>query len=69
MRTILAALVVTLVAVSLSDAATTPPTICFPAHKWDAHDGDRPCLRVRLYEDGSYRATVREADGDVWRSR
>ena len=42
---------------------------CFSAQLWSADDGDRPCVRVNLYEDGSYRAIVREADGDKWRKR
>lgn len=43
---------------------------CFPAAKWGdtpadtADDFQRPCVRItRVYEDGSFKAAVQDADG------
>ena len=44
------------------------PRVCFAKQTWSADDGDRPCVTIRLYEDGSFRSHVREADGDPWPS-
>jgi hypothetical protein len=52
-----------------ADAGSPTAQGCFSAVKWSADDGDRPCARLNLYEDGSYRVKVREADGDRWRQR
>lgn len=47
---------------------------CFPAAKWGeptggtttADDNTRPCVRItRVYEDGSFKAAVQDADGPV----
>lgn len=43
---------------------------CFPAAKWGgettADDNTRPCVRVmRVYEDGSFKVAVQDADGPV----
>lgn len=27
--------------------------VCFPAARWDGPKAERPCVRVRVYEDGS----------------
>lgn len=41
------------------------PRTCFPVSKWDANPGLRPCARVtRVFEDGSLRVQVEDADGD-----
>ncbi|HSE45863.1 MAG TPA: hypothetical protein VLA89_11120 [Gemmatimonadales bacterium] len=45
------------------------PRVCFPAKKWaPAPDGDRPCVYIRLYEDGTFRSQVEQADGDPFRA-
>ena len=43
------------------------PRECFPAAQWaPAPDSIRPCVRIaRLYEDGSFKATVSDADGTI----
>jgi hypothetical protein len=43
---------------------------CFPAKEWDgserAPDGVRPCVQVRrVYEDGSFKFAVLDANGTV----
>lgn len=45
---------------------------CFPAAKWGSSPDDtaddfrRPCVRVmRVYEDGSFKVAVQDADGPV----
>lgn len=35
--------------------------VCFSKATWSAHDGDRPCVSVKMYEDGSYDAAVHPA--------
>lgn len=45
---------------------STPPSerVCFPAGKWDAEQGKRPCARItHVYEDGSAELQVLDADG------
>ena len=42
------------------------PRTCFPISKWDANPGLRPCARVtRVFEDGSLRVRVEDADGHI----
>jgi hypothetical protein len=42
------------------------PRTCFPVSKWDANPGLRPCARVvRVFEDGSLRVQVSDANGNV----
>lgn len=43
------------------------PRVCFPARHWaPAPDSVRPCARIlRVYEDGSLRLGVYDADGTV----
>lgn len=37
---------------------------CFPASKWGATAGERPCVEVtRVYEDGSFKFRVADANG------
>lgn len=39
---------------------------CFPAKHWNAEDAYRPCARVvRIWEDGSVRIAVSDANGTV----
>lgn len=39
--------------------------VCFPASEWGpAPDSERPCVHVELYEDGTFRSDVTQADGD-----
>lgn len=58
-----------------ADAQTRPvkakPRVCFPAKRWDAAPGKRPCARItRVYEDGSIELAVSDADGTVrWRAQ
>lgn len=43
--------------------------VCMDAAAWSANDGRRPCWALRVFEDGSARATLRRADGRrVWRA-
>lgn len=35
--------------------------VCFSKVSWSAHDRDRPCVSVKMYEDGSYDAAVHPA--------
>lgn len=74
MRTILAALIVSAALIAAAFTAAQAAIhetghVCFPEDSWNADDGDRPCLHVVLYEDGTYRGTVEQADGDRWRQR
>jgi hypothetical protein len=47
-------------------APTRVPRVCFSEKLWSADDARRPCVRVaRVEEDGSFRATVSDADGRV----
>lgn len=44
--------------------ASSPERVCFPASSWDADDDERPCAEVRrVWEDGSVRVRVTDADG------
>jgi hypothetical protein len=53
-----------ILAVAHADAPSSPSRACFPASKWDAKDSRRPCARiVRVFEDGSVRVRVEDADG------
>jgi len=37
---------------------------CFPAKLWGAEPSYRPCVQVkRVYEDGSFEAAIKDADG------
>lgn len=39
---------------------------CFPAKKWDAPKGLRPCVEIRrVYEDGSFEYATKDANGTV----
>lgn len=59
-----AALAAAALAAGLAYGAPASPQACFPASKWDAKDSERPCARiVRVYEDGSVRIAVSDADG------
>ncbi len=66
---VLTALVVFLAGynVAAGDDWTRPvnqPRVCFPAAKWDADDADRPCALIeKVWEDGSVRVAVSQADG------
>lgn len=47
-------------------AESTQGKVCFPASKWDANDDERPCSEiVKVWEDGSTRVRVTQADGKV----
>lgn len=48
-------------------AATGHPKTCFPAKRWGPVDDQyRPCVQViRLYEDGSFKFAVSDANGTV----
>lgn len=63
----LAASAVLIVAASaaLAPAAQTDPgRVCFPRSTWDADPQHRPCAEiVRLYEDGSLKVRVSDANG------
>ncbi len=53
-----------------SARGTSFPRTCFPAKLWDGTeqhpDSVRPCVRVtRIYEDGSFKFAVSDADGTV----
>ena len=40
--------------------------VCFPAKKWSGSDAQRPCAEItRVYEDGSLRLRVLDADGET----
>lgn len=44
---------------------TGPAYRCFPAKLWNADPSYRPCVVIRrVYEDGSFRAAVYDADGE-----
>ncbi len=44
--------------------ASTNGRVCFPAAAWDADDNERPCAEVvKVWEDGSVRVRVLDADG------
>jgi hypothetical protein len=62
---VLATLVFT--AAFAQSASTGSERYCFPAKQWGpSPDGFRPCVRiVRLYEDGSFRFAVSDANGTV----
>ncbi len=46
--------------------AAHAPRVCFPAGKWDAPQGQSPCIRVtRVYEDGSFTFSVSNKGGTV----
>ena len=53
--------------VAAGDDWTRPvnqPRVCFPADRWDADDDDRPCaLIAKVWEDGSVKVAVSQADG------
>lgn len=72
--TLLAALLLTLILLAVAIApsradSSDPAVVCFSAEAWSANDNDRPCVLIRLYEDGTFRHKVRQADGDRWISR
>jgi hypothetical protein len=63
----IAAVLAAYLAASAADYADSQraATRCFPASVWDARQGDRPCATIRrVWEDGSVRLVVRDADGD-----
>jgi hypothetical protein len=43
------------------DSIDAPARVCFDRFAWSGPDRERPCWRVRIYEDGS--GVVRTADG------
>lgn len=49
--------------------AAAQPRLCFPLDKWNTGTVAaryRPCVRVvRLYEDGSFKYAVSDADGTI----
>ena len=48
-----------------ADGASLERT-CFPSSAWNADDRERPCVAItRLYEDGSARLIVTDAEGDL----
>jgi len=69
MAKLIAALVVTFFVsalVGFAYSATYHPRTCFTAAEWSGPDKYRPCVRVtRLYEDGSFKYAVSDANGTV----
>lgn len=74
-RTILIAITAALVAlVALAPLGSARPhhpfpRVCFSKQTWSAADGDRPCAYIELFEDGTFRSQVEQADGDKWVQR
>lgn len=63
---IAAAIVALALAAGIASADRQSPRACFPAGKWDADQGKRPCAKiVRVYEDGSVRVAVSDASGKL----
>lgn len=68
---IVAAIAALLIAAgAIASAAVSPfptPRSCFPASRWNVTDKEyRPCVRIkRLYEDGSFKYAVSDANGTV----
>lgn len=63
---ILALLLLIAVGAVASAGVHSAQRVCFPAAKWDAAAGKRPCARiVRVFEDGSVRVAVSDANGTV----
>lgn len=72
-RKVTVTLALVFIAVATSTALGALPPLhknhrtCFPAKQWGpVADQYRPCVRiVRLYEDGSFKFAVSDADGTV----
>lgn len=46
-------------------AESTQGRVCLSAEVWSADDAERPCARiVKVWEDGSTRVVVTQADGE-----
>lgn len=57
-------------ALASSGGSAVPTSVphgrCMSARSWSADDGLRPCVSVRrVYEDGSFKAAVTDANGTV----
>ena len=49
------------------ETSASPERVCLEKGKWtESKDKNRPCVFVRVHEDGSFNAKVRQADGDRW---
>jgi hypothetical protein len=48
-------------AAAVGDSVDSPARVCFARSAWSGDDRERPCWRVRIYEDGS--GVVRTPEG------
>lgn len=63
----LSAVAAIVIGLPVASAGTNPgERVCFPADEWAGNDANRPCSQVRkVWEDGSTRIRVTDADGDL----